>query len=266
MAPSRSQKFYTKWSSDEINEIINWFAEADEQGNFPHVNQFIKGGTIAACQEILRATSLGSKEAITVEKLKDKINNLSKQYKAARDWLSNTGEGLRDDGVDEDTIKAQLVKRCSHYEKWDLLFGGKPTTTPPFTSDSQGLEQRQGSVVQQATSPTQQEDPLQLSDDDLEFPSASQAGKATSEPPTPSRQYDGVREAIVEAEKVRVEAQEKGWEKEEKQWEREEERRDQEHEEKMELLRQQAAKEQQLHKKRMLQLKLEIAKLEAKKS
>lgn len=46
----------------------------------------------------------------------------------------------------------------------------------------------------------------------------------------------GVGEAIVEAEKVRVEAQEK-------QWEREEKRRDQEHEEKMEMLRQQAARE-----------------------
>ncbi|KAI9794083.1 MAG: hypothetical protein M1816_006708 [Peltula sp. TS41687] len=212
MAPSRSQKFYTKWSSDEINEIINWFAEADEQGNFPHVNQFIKGGTIAACREILRATSLGSKEAITVEKLRDKINNLSKQYKAARDWLSNTGEGLQDDGVDEDTIK-----------------GLRPTKRP--RNNSPDVERsslsKKITVVKNWLPETGREYFAARYCEDEVYSGVADVKKSMM----------GVGEAIVEAEKVRVEAQEKQWEKEEKQWEREEKRGDQEHEEKMELLR-----------------------------
>jgi hypothetical protein len=64
-----------------------------------------------------------------------KITAIEGQFRKAKEWLANTGQGLQDDG-DEDSIKKYVNKICPYFEELGDIMMDKPSIYANITSDS----------------------------------------------------------------------------------------------------------------------------------
>ena len=98
-----SSRTYQKFQAAHLEDLIGWFTEIDERGCPANSDRYMTQAKLTACAQLLRDRPQLDEAGYTKEMIRDKLNLMIRQYKDTKDWLSQTGEGLIESGVENTT-------------------------------------------------------------------------------------------------------------------------------------------------------------------
>ena len=134
-----------KWTTNDIQLIVNWLSERDKNGNLSNLNFYQVGNKLDVAMKFFVSTDLDiSKPGVTKEKTRDRIGNMLTLYKKWRDKVESTGWGINrkdhdqppDDGASSMTIRQILIFKCSFFYEFTEIMGTSPNVAPPYISES----------------------------------------------------------------------------------------------------------------------------------
>ncbi|KAG9398677.1 hypothetical protein AC1031_014460 [Aphanomyces cochlioides] len=141
MLQHKAKKQRVSWNTDGIADgktsmdiVLEWLTA---EGNY---NRWRDGDKNSGDTKTALATKINNimiANGISNRKPKDivtKISTIESDYRAARDWQENTGQGIDS----EVTIEEELKKRCPCFFLVDAVMRDRPSVTPLATSDSTG--------------------------------------------------------------------------------------------------------------------------------
>jgi hypothetical protein len=150
--PARS---YTRFTAAETQDLIDWFTELDEDGFYTNYKNWMGGAKLPAAARIIQTKTRLQISGHSREKVRDKLFQLVKSYREAKDWYNQTGQGvLEEDGEEtvmgkhyslEELFKSILIegldtavirRKCPHYDAFDEVIGSNVTIQPPIQIDS----------------------------------------------------------------------------------------------------------------------------------
>jgi hypothetical protein len=114
---TRARKVYKSWAKDDVDGgpssmdiLVDWLSTGTNYARWRG-----KGAMGASkkslCAEIQRKMAANGLDRLPKD-IQSKIATLQSGYNHARDWLENTGEGLRGRGESEETIHGKLWNGC----------------------------------------------------------------------------------------------------------------------------------------------------------
>ncbi|KAH9094085.1 hypothetical protein Ae201684P_016701 [Aphanomyces euteiches] len=139
----KARKQRVSWNTDGIANgktsmyiVLEWLTA---EGNYKRWRGGDKnsGATKTALATMLNNTMIAN--VISNRKPKDivtKISTIESDYRAARDWQENTGQGIES----EVTIEEELKKRCSCFFLVDAVMRDRPSVTPLADSEATGQQ------------------------------------------------------------------------------------------------------------------------------
>ncbi|XP_055341993.1 uncharacterized protein LOC129590673 isoform X3 [Paramacrobiotus metropolitanus] len=157
--PARSDdagvRAYERWSREEERALVDWLTDltnyerwksAGQAAGPENATKKTSGETkIAVARAIsLHISTACKKERIDGQKLKLKIQWFEQRYKAANDWLNNTGAGIEPDldragRLQSNKIKDVLIKMFPYFYDLDPVFSLRASFQPPYVKET-GVE------------------------------------------------------------------------------------------------------------------------------
>ncbi|RXK42033.1 hypothetical protein M231_00754 [Tremella mesenterica] len=143
------------WTKDQgqgdycsLDYLIEWLALGDNFKKYQHgLGGKKKLGMARECSEWM--SSSGCPTRRSTEQIQNKIRELLRRWREARDWLNHTGKGLFESMVDgsedpekitqaEQTVKATVLKKCPEFEAVDPIFAERDGGTESLRTGTTG--------------------------------------------------------------------------------------------------------------------------------
>ncbi|RXK41015.1 hypothetical protein M231_01646 [Tremella mesenterica] len=143
------------WTKDQgtgqycsLDYLIEWLAMGDNFKKYQHgLGGKKKLGMARECSEWMSKS--GCPTTRSTDQIQNKIRELLRRWREARDWLNHTGKGLFESMVDgsedpekinqaEQTVKATVLKKCPEYDSVDPIFAERDGGTESLRTGTTG--------------------------------------------------------------------------------------------------------------------------------
>ncbi|KAG9405938.1 hypothetical protein AC1031_003856 [Aphanomyces cochlioides] len=127
------------WTKDAVADgktsmdvIINWMSNETNYKRWKGGDKTCGSRKASLASEIVTIMSSHGIHHRTIKDVVQKIGDIERSYRAASDWLGNTGQGVED----EASVEKEVKRICPYYYILDDVMRDRASTAPLLTSDN----------------------------------------------------------------------------------------------------------------------------------